>query len=114
MSISDKIWGTTESVEINPTLEFHKIVVDKGGVCSEHKHSTKWNGFFVESGELIIRVWQNDILAETVVAAGNFIKIPPDVYHQFECTEHCTAYELYWAELRHADIERRNTGFKRA
>ncbi len=54
--IAGKIWGQTELLEANGVLEFHRIEAQAGGVCSKHKHQYKWNGFFVESGKLIIRV----------------------------------------------------------
>ena len=52
-----KVWGQTELLEANGVLEFHRIEAKAGGVCSKHTHKFKWNGFFVESGEMIIRVW---------------------------------------------------------
>jgi hypothetical protein len=58
--ISGKVWGSTELIEANGALEFHRIATRKGGVCSKHLHEFKWNGFYVESGTLLIRVWQND------------------------------------------------------
>ena len=33
------------------------------------------------------------------------------LYHQFECLEDGIAYELYWAEFNHDDIERESTGY---
>ena len=45
--IAGKVWGTTELVERNGVLEFHRIVTKAGGVCSKHLHEYKWNGFFV-------------------------------------------------------------------
>ena len=53
MSISGKVWGETELLEANGALEFHRIRFKAGYQCSEHKHEFKWNGFFVESGEMI-------------------------------------------------------------
>ena len=54
-----KIWGNTELVHANGVLEFHRIEYKAGYKCSEHEHQFKWNGFFVESGEMLIRVWQD-------------------------------------------------------
>lgn len=45
-----KIWGETSLIEANGVLEFHRIQMEKGGVCSKHLHSFKWNGFYVEAG----------------------------------------------------------------
>lgn len=108
-----KVWGMTELVEANGVLEFHRIEMEKGGVCSKHLHEFKWNGFFVESGKMLIRVWQNDydLVDETILDAGQYTKVKPGVYHQFECLEDGVAFELYWAEFNHNDIKRETVGF---
>ena len=76
-----KVWGTTELIEANGALELHRIEMEAGGVCSKHLHRYKWNGFYVMSGEMKIRVWSG------------------------------VAYELYWAEFNHNDIVREEQGF---
>ena len=110
--IAGKVWGTTELVERNGVLEFHRIETKAGGVCSVHLHEFKWNGFFVESGKLLIRVWQNDydLVDETILGPGEYTKVKPGVKHQFECLEDSIAYELYWAEFPEKDIVRDSVG----
>lgn len=112
MTKSGKVWGTTSPIEVNNSLEFHKIEMNAGGICSKHKHDFKWNGFYVESGSLLIRVWQQDydLVDETVLMAGEYTKVKPGLYHQFEVLESGVAYELYWTELMHQDIVRENHG----
>jgi quercetin dioxygenase-like cupin family protein len=112
---SGKVWGVTSLIEANSSLEFHKINIKKGGVCSKHKHKYKWNGFYVDSGKLIIRVWKNDydLVDETVLSAGDYTKVSPGEYHQFEALADTQAYELYWAEFDHEDIERESTGYSK-
>ena len=70
-NIAGKIWGSTELILANSSLEFHRIDYKKGGVCSKHKHEWKWNGFYVMSGEMKIRVWQKDydLVDETILKA---------------------------------------------
>jgi mannose-6-phosphate isomerase-like protein (cupin superfamily) len=111
-----KIWGQTELIHANGVLEFHRIEFKKGGVCSKHAHKFKWNGFFVESGKMLVRVWQKDqkdLIDETILSAGDFTRVKPSFYHQFEGLEDGVAFELYWAEFNHNDIERENVGFKK-
>ena len=113
-SIAGKIWGQTELVEANDSLEFHRIETVKGGICSKHKHDFKTNGFFLESGKLLIRVWQNDydLVDETILNTGDYTKVKPGVYHQFEALEDSVAFELYWAPpLQHHDIVRESVGY---
>ena len=111
--IAGKVWGTTELLEANGVLEFHRIDINKGGVCSKHNHKHKWNGFYVEKGALLIRVWKSnyDLVDETCLMDGMYTKVAPGEYHQFEALEDTIAYELYWAEFDHDDIERENHGF---
>ena len=109
-----KIWGNTELVHANGVLEFHRIQFRAGYKCSEHYHKHKWNGFFVESGKMIVRVWQTadqeGLVDETILEAGDFTQVKPGLVHQFEGVEDGVAFELYWAEFNHNDIERRTVG----
>ena len=72
------------------------------------------NGFFVELGTMIVRVWQTadqeGLVDETVLQAGDFTQVKPGLVHQFEGVEDGVAFELYWAEFSHDDIERRTVG----
>ena len=111
--IAGKVWGTTELVEANGVLEFHRIEMKKGGVCSKHLHEYKWNGFYCESGTMRIKVWQKDydLCDETILYLGDYTKVKPGLYHKFECLEDGVAFELYWAEFAHKDIVRESVGF---
>ena len=110
--IAGKIWGDTELIHSNGVLEFHRINFKEGVSCSKHKHKFKWNGFFVESGEMQINVWQNDydLVDKTILKAGDFTRIKPGVYHQFIGIRSGVAFELYWAEFDHDDIQRETIG----
>tara|TARA_B100000131_G_scaffold274197_1_gene276004 strand:+ start:4829 stop:5275 length:447 start_codon:yes stop_codon:yes gene_type:complete len=110
-----KVWGTTELLEGNNTLEFHRVEMKKGGVSSKHKHEYKWNGWYTESGKAIIRVWQQDykLVDETIVGPGMYTKVKPGLYHQFECIEDGVAFEIYWAEINHNDVVRETTGYSK-
>ncbi len=108
-----KVWGTTELFEANGVLEFHRIEMKAGGVCSKHRHKYKWNGFFVESGKMVVKVWQKDysLIDITELGPGQYTKVMPGLYHKFECIEDGIAFELYWAEFNHNDIEREDVGY---
>ena len=112
--IAGKVWGQTEQVVANGVMEFHRIEFKKGFKCSEHLHQFKWNGFYVEQGEMIIRVWQDDqdLVAETRLMPGDYCQVAPGKMHQFEGVEDGVAFELYWAEFNHNDIKRRTSGSK--
>lgn len=110
MTTSGKVWGKTEEVFKNASLEFHRIAFKGGYQCSEHRHQTKSNGFFVESGKMMVRCWNGDLIDETILGPGDFTQVKAGVYHQFVGLEDGIAFELYWAEFSHDDIERRTTG----
>jgi mannose-6-phosphate isomerase-like protein (cupin superfamily) len=113
--LAGKVWGETELIEGNGVLEFHRIQARAGGVCSKHLHRHKWNGFYVESGQLVVRVWKNnyDLVDETVLGPGQYTRVPPGEYHQFEALEDTVAFEIYWAEFDHDDIQRETVGFRK-
>ena len=107
-----KIWGETSLIHANGVLEFHRIKYKKDVACSKHKHEFKWNGFFVESGKMKVLVWQKDydLVDETILNPGDFMRVKPGVYHQFIGMEDGVAFELYWAEFDHNDIKRESVG----
>ena len=69
---------------------------------------------YVESGKMIVRVWQDDqdgLVDETILNAGDFTQVKP-VRYTFEGIEDGVVLELYWAEFNHDDIVRRTAGTK--
>ena len=109
-----KIWGKTELIHANGVLEFHRIEYKKNVACSKHKHEYKWNGFFVESGKMLVRTWQQGtqqgLIDETILNAGDFTRVKPGLYHEFIGLKDGVAFELYWAEFSHDDITRESQG----
>jgi quercetin dioxygenase-like cupin family protein len=107
---SGKVWGTTEQIAATPAFEFHRIEIKTGGYCSKHRHQGKWNGFYLESGKLLIRTWKGENEDATTLQPGDYTQVQPGLYHQFEALENCVAYELYWAQYEASDIDRQNLG----
>jgi quercetin dioxygenase-like cupin family protein len=114
---SGKIWGNTELIEHTPSFEFHRIEFKANCCCSEHYHKTKWNGFFVESGTLIVKTWQEQpreetphLCDQTVLRAGDYYKVEPGKWHQFVGVNSGVAFELYWSQFDADDIVRRTQG----
>jgi len=112
MSVREgKAWGETEAIEQSPNMELHKIEIKKGGYCSQHKHQSKINGFLIISGELEIQRWKDYGLCDkTILKAGGWTKVPPGEQHRFKALKKTVAYEIYWVELNHNDIQRENVG----
>ena len=109
-----KIWGQTEMIHKNGVLEFNRIEYKKNVAGSKHKHKFKWNGFYFESGKMMVRVWQqgkqSGLIDETILNAGDFTTVKPGLFHEFIGMEDGVAFELYWAEFDHNDIERETQG----
>ena len=65
---------------------------------------------------MLVRVWQqgkqDGLVDETVLNAGDFTQVRPGLLHQFEGIDDGVAFELYWAEFDHNDIERETQGKK--
>lgn len=116
---SGKVWGHTELIEHTSSFEFHRIEFKANHCCSEHYHKTKWNGFFVESGRMLIRTWPDNeepnasrpvICDQTILKAGEYYKVEPGKWHQFVGVTDGVAFELYWSEFDGDDIVRRTQG----
>ena len=112
MSIREgKVWGSTEPLLQSPAVEIHRIKVELGGYCSEHKHQSKINAFYVVSGELEIQRWKDYGLCDsTHLFAGDMSVVPAGEVHKFIAHQQTEALEIYWTELRHSDIIRENVG----
>lgn len=109
--LAGKIWGSTQLIDEHAFGSFHRAEVKAGFCCSRHHHATKWNGFFVESGVLNIRLYQpNGIEDVTQLLPGDYLKVAPGVVHRFECEEDCVLFETYWPSLSHDDIVRVDVG----
>lgn len=112
MSIKEgKVWGSTEPILQSPAIEIHRIKVNKDGYCSQHKHQSKINAFYVVSGELEIERWKDYGLCDsTRLKAGDLSIVPAGEQHRFKAMKNTEALEIYWAELNHNDIQRTNVG----
>lgn len=105
-----KLWGNTRLIAATPAFEYHRLEIRAGGFCSKHKHQSKTNGFYVESGRLLVHVWHGDVMDTTELSSGQYTHVPAGIYHQFEALSDCVAFELYWAQYQPDDIERENQG----
>ena len=110
--IYGKVWGTTEPLLVTPMVEVHRIKTNEGYRCSEHMHQYKWNGFYCIGGMTKIHVRKNnyDLTDVTVLGPGDFTSVKPCLYHTFEGLEDGMAFELYWANFQHNDIQRESVG----
>lgn len=106
-----KVWGETRCLFSTHALEVHRIEVRAHGYCSVHRHEHKWNGFYVERGELLVKVWQlSGTLDETRLGPGDTMQVPPGVKHQFVALSDVLAFEVYGLDPLAPDIIRDSVG----
>jgi mannose-6-phosphate isomerase-like protein (cupin superfamily) len=115
MKVSGKIWGKTQEIIKGSTFELHRIVIEKGGFCSLHKHEHKNNAFFVESGSIEIDVHKNDydLIDKTYLNTGDMLVVKTGEYHKFKAVEDSIVYEIYWIDDISEDIIRKEVGGKK-
>lgn len=120
ISKESKVWGLTELLEREDSMHLHRITFEAGGVCSEHLHEHRANLFYVLSGELIVRTWDEeykDRITDYHLRAHDFLTIPSGVRHQFEGVKSGVALEIYWDDagytLNENDIVRFTQGYMR-
>lgn len=110
-AVQSKFWGETQCIFEGPVSEIHFAKSIKGGYCSEHRHKSKWNRFFVIRGKLQVTIFKEDGQDHTIITAGQFTDVPPGEWHTFKCLEDCEFIEVYWIDpLISGDIERRTSG----
>ena len=110
--INGKVWGVTQKLFNKNNVEINRIEIKDGGFCSLHKHSSKFNMFYVESGELVIHVLKSDynLTDKTVLTTGQFCVVIPNEYHKFTATKNTVCFEIYYVELDVNDIQRKDVG----
>jgi len=105
-----KVWGETSELFFGNNVEIHYITIVKGGFCSKHKHTSKFNRFVVLSGILKVTMFDNKFEDVTILSAGDEFTVNTDQYHRFEAVTPVEAIEIYWVELSRNDIHRVDTG----
>jgi mannose-6-phosphate isomerase-like protein (cupin superfamily) len=106
-----KVWGWTMEVFRRNNVLVNRIETIPKRFCSKHHHQHKFNMFFVERGKLLVRVWGDKLVDDTILGPLESCVVPPGVWHQFRVIEPDTvAYEFYWQEMIGEDIVRATVG----
>lgn len=113
--LQGKIWGHTQCIFHKNNVEIHRIEAKKGGYCSQHEHTAKFNLFYLESGKLKVTIFREDgdrphPTDSTILIPGMSSLVNPGEKHMFEALEDSIAYEIYWVELEPGDITRYEKG----
>jgi quercetin dioxygenase-like cupin family protein len=111
----EKVWGLTTCLLELPSIQVHRIVFNKGGVCSKHYHAARNNAFYVVSGALRVQRFYEPMMVKTDdMLTGDFLVVPAGVVHRFEGITAGVALEIYYpADVSTSDIVRLSQGFMR-
>jgi quercetin dioxygenase-like cupin family protein len=111
MHKAGKIWGETSELFRCNNVIVSRIKVKKGGCCSRHRHVSKHNYFFVEHGQLSVKVWKKyRLIDETILGPGDSCTVCPGEFHNFAALTDTEALEIYWVEISSEDIDRLDHG----
>jgi len=114
MKVQGKVWGASYPLFNKNNVEISAISIKKGGFCSKHLHTTKYNMFVVNKGKLKVTIWKDygsEVLEDvSFLFPGMETTVSPGDYHMFEALEDTEALEIYWVELDANDIKRVNHG----
>jgi mannose-6-phosphate isomerase-like protein (cupin superfamily) len=106
MAIIEKPWGKTQLVFENDTIHIYLAWIKAGGFCSKHFHKNKHNLFFVQSGSIIVKTWNEHSINEHKLFSGDKLLVHNNVSHQFLATEESILLEIYYSTIDHEDIIR--------
>ena len=106
-----KVWGSVSTVHDGPLLQVKKVSCNSQVASSWHRHERKTNGFFVESGSVIVQTRRWPV----VLKPGQYYELRPGVEHRFVGVEPTSVMiEMYFAEpdteLSDMDIVRTDEG----
>lgn len=111
--ITQKIWGETTALVDTPLFSAHQLAIQPYSRCSLHCHNYKHNAFHVTKGVLRVeeRKESGELIRMHIMAAGDFVTVPPGVYHLFRSgRESVEAMEFYYPEQLSEDIIRKDEG----
>jgi mannose-6-phosphate isomerase-like protein (cupin superfamily) len=95
----DKPWGH-ELIWAHTDRYVGKILhVEPGHVLSLQYHLKKDESIYVLTGEIILRIQQDDTLIERRLREGEAFHVPPRVVHQFEAVQPSDLLEASTPEL---------------
>ena len=102
-----KTWGEKWNIFKNDLCEVSFLKLHPWQRCSWHRHQTKYNLFFVISGELTIKL-ENDI---ATACKNEFFTTRPLEWHEFQTHDKATRIiEVMFVQYDAEDIERQVIG----
>lgn len=113
----EKVWGRVMHVFANPHAAVSCLEVERGYCCSKHKHFERANLFAVQTGAIVVEVWDEGSQEPDMVllGTGDVFTVPSGVLHRFRVLTDGRVTEVYWPDVeggvcRYDDIEREDEG----
>ena len=106
INIIEKLWGKTQLVFDNEIIHIYSAWIKPGGFCSKHYHKNKHNLFFVQSGSIVVKIWDKETINEHKLLTGDKILVNSNTWHQFVAIEESIVLEIYYSTIDHEDIIR--------
>lgn len=109
-----KPWGRTRQIFRDETHEVWHASIWEGGYSSRHFHERKNNEFYVVSGTLVVKLFDDphDALPREVITLGPGQRcvVEDNVWHLFESVTAVELIETYFSHLKGEDITRHDQG----
>jgi len=102
-----KVWGTNTEIFRNDLCSVNLLHIERGGVCSFHKHVSKYNKFHVISGALEIRTE----CGSTLLHSGETAITRPGELHLFRGVSSAVVVEVMYVQYDPEDIDRKVPGY---
>jgi len=114
MSVSwAKIWGENKEIFCNDTVSINVLDILKSTVCSRHSHKSKYNLFYVLSGNLEVDIFYNEYNPHVIkLLPGASFLVEPGIIHRFRGVENSRVIEIMFVKYSAEDIVRLDTGHK--
>lgn len=120
LDFEDKCWGTVSHHKV-AGIQTSILSVTRDFRCSNHRHIHRHNRFYVITGKIAVVQIDPDLGAGDAsvvdvdfVYPGEYLDIPPGVWHRFEVIHSGHVVETYWTtdgtEVDINDIERLDEG----
>jgi len=111
MKRTGKTWGEKAELFRNDLCEVSVLYLKPRNRCSWHSHFGKFNLFYVNEGELYIKL-DNGVSTEVhVVPEGGVFTVPPRQKHEFQtCDKAAVVTEVMFVRYDSLDIQRELLG----
>jgi quercetin dioxygenase-like cupin family protein len=107
----EKTWGHEEWIVNNEKYCGKKLVLQKGGRCSMHKHEIKDETFYILSGKVLMESEYEGKKENRLMTPGDVMHIKVEMWHRFTGIEDSEIMEFSTFHMDEDSIRREPSGF---